>query len=273
MDDVKSQTLVAEADKFVSAANALVITTNADYDMVASNIRNVKAKFKEIDEHRVYLKAPALESVRRIDGFFQPVLKKLEQVEAIFKRKSLDYQAKLEAERKEKQRQADELARQERERLDAIARQERQKAEAAAAEIRRKAEAEAAEIRRQAEAAAAAGREAEAQRLALAAAKVITKAETKADKKTEAAYDVAHTLEQQAAVISAPTIADEAPKAAGQSFRTVHKFRILDERKLPRAYLMPNEKMLTEFAEATKGKVPVEGVEFYEERVMASRSR
>ena len=71
-------------------------------------------------------------------------------------------------------------------------------------------------------------------------------------------------------VIPTPVVLKEQPKVKGISTRKVWKFRIVDVSLLPREYMIPNEKMLLAFARATKGTIPVPGVEFYAEEVIAS---
>ncbi len=62
------------------------------------------------------------------------------------------------------------------------------------------------------------------------------------------------------------------PKVAGMSMREVWKFRITDPKLIPREYLLVNETMLGKLATATRGAVPVPGVEFYTESQIANRA-
>lgn len=59
----------------------------------------------------------------------------------------------------------------------------------------------------------------------------------------------------------------ETPKVAGVVFRTVWKFRITDEQKLPRAYLTPDTVKIGQVVRAMKGSTNIPGVEAYEEKV------
>lgn len=68
---------------------------------------------------------------------------------------------------------------------------------------------------------------------------------------------------------------DDAPvavqgKTSAVAFRTVKKYRVVDESKLPREFLVPNMAKITE---ALKAGVPVPGAEMYEEKVVASSSQ
>ena len=76
----------------------------------------------------------------------------------------------------------------------------------------------------------------------------------------------AERLEQAAAVV-APVIevASEVPKVGGVSTTKRWKHRVVDVAKLPREYMLPNEKMLAGIATSTKGQIKIEGVEFYSE--------
>jgi hypothetical protein len=67
-------------------------------------------------------------------------------------------------------------------------------------------------------------------------------------------------------VVTAPTL----EKVKGISTKKVWKFRVTDECKIPREYLVINEAMLGKMAQATQGKIPVPGVEFYQEDVLSA---
>jgi hypothetical protein len=75
----------------------------------------------------------------------------------------------------------------------------------------------------------------------------------------------------QAAAVVAPvvTVAPMAEKQKGESTRKIWKARVVDAAKVPRQWLMVNEKALDAYAKATKGVSPVSGVEFYEESQLA----
>lgn len=67
-------------------------------------------------------------------------------------------------------------------------------------------------------------------------------------------------------IVTAPVI----EKVKGISTKKVWKFRIKDESQIPREYLLINEPMLNKIAQATHGKIPVPGVEFYQEDVLSA---
>lgn len=72
--------------------------------------------------------------------------------------------------------------------------------------------------------------------------------------------------------IEAPVLAPRTEIPKGVSYRKNWKFRIVDINKLPRKYMIPNEKLLGDFARATKGTIQIEGIEFYYEKIVSSRS-
>ncbi len=70
--------------------------------------------------------------------------------------------------------------------------------------------------------------------------------------------------------LPAPVIPTKVEKVTGVKTKTLWRFRIKDEKKIPREYLIPNEKMLGQLAEATKGSLEIPGVEFYPEEIIAA---
>jgi hypothetical protein len=85
--------------------------------------------------------------------------------------------------------------------------------------------------------------------------------------------EVKEAYREQAAAVAAPVInlAPVVPKVEGVSVRKTWKARVVDETNVPREFLMVNEKALDAYAKATKGKIEVAGVEFYEQESMAIR--
>lgn len=93
-------------------------------------------------------------------------------------------------------------------------------------------------------------------------------AQLAAEGKTEQAIEAA-----VVPVVPLPTVHVEQPKVAGISRRQNWKARIVDQMKVPRQFLTVDEKALNAYAKATKGEVPVDGVEFYAEDVIAAGAR
>ena len=66
-------------------------------------------------------------------------------------------------------------------------------------------------------------------------------------------------------VVSAP------PKAEGVSYRETWKAIVKDFKLLPDEYKLPNQSALDKVAQATKGKIPIPGVEFKMEKTTIIR--
>ena len=84
--------------------------------------------------------------------------------------------------------------------------------------------------------------------------------------------------EQAEAVLEQPSVAppvvlpSSTPKVEGVSMREVWKFRIVDEKSIPREFLMVDEKKLGAYARNMKAAATVPGVEFYSEKSISART-
>lgn len=105
------------AQEALRLAERTTITTRAEYLAVVEVLKAIKAKFRALDGERHQLKAPTLESGRRIDKFFAAPLDFLVQAERIYKRTLTAYDETQERLRIEDQRRLDELARKAQEKL------------------------------------------------------------------------------------------------------------------------------------------------------------
>ena len=76
-------------------------------------------------------------------------------------------------------------------------------------------------------------------------------------------------LEEAASLVPPVVQVAEPEKNKGESTRKIWKARVIDPDKVPRIFTVPDEKALNKYAIATKGAVPVEGVEFYQESSLA----
>jgi hypothetical protein len=63
------------------------------------------------------------------------------------------------------------------------------------------------------------------------------------------------------------------PKVEGQHIRKTWKAKVIDENKVPRKYMIVDQKKLDKLAKATEGKEQVDGVEFYPVETVVARSR
>jgi len=79
--------------------------------------------------------------------------------------------------------------------------------------------------------------------------------------------------EQKEEIVPEVPVVNSAPELPkGSYWKEVWTFRIIDATKIPRDYLIPNEKMLGQVAMATKGTIIVGGIEFYSTKTIISRS-
>lgn len=186
--------LQQQADRFLAIVEAYTIDSPESLQDAADERNEINDRHKAVEEQRKFLKEPALEQGRRIDGFFKPVLETLLKARDIMGRKITDY---TEAERR-KQEQAEREAREKAEREAAA-----QRALAAKAEAEAQAKAEA--LRKQADDLRAAGNAGQAAKL-----------ESKADSAVAAGQQKATEFQVAAEMATAaPVSVREAPKADG----------------------------------------------------------
>ena len=249
--DQKALALAQVADETKIQALTLLVRSPHEYEQVSGFLSQVKAKANEIDGHRKYLKEPFLEGGRRVDEFFRAPLLRLKEAETEAKKKLLNYEAEQRRIAAEEQRRLEEKARREREALEAKARKEREEADAVAREIQCRAD----EAR-------AAGDLAELVKLRNQTDKLMEKSEAKIQD-----------LHRKVDLTFAPKVEAYIPPVVGQSSRTVWKARVVDAKLVPDEYKVVDIAMLDKLAQATKGKVPVAGVEFYSEQIMSARAK
>lgn len=238
-------TNIAELNDFsigeLSKINGLVVQSNEDLQLVADKRRDFTALIKKREEARTEFKKPFLEAGRKIDAMFKPDTEKLEQAVKFLNKLAVDYTNKIEKIRLEEQRKADEEAKKERLLL-----------EAEAAKVLKIAQEKAEEIARQEAAARYAGDKEKADKLALKAEALIEKAEQKSDN-----------LNALSTVVSPAPLQTEPAKVSGLAMKEEWYHRVIDADKIPREYLLIDDKGLAALAKASKGKVVVPGVEFY----------
>jgi len=216
--DLAEIDFAAEISPWVTWANSLAITTDADFTDAAEQLKGIKSLQKEIEASYGPLKQKASEAHKAIVAEEKRQLAPLVKAEAVCKSLMLTYQQaeqrKAEGQRRRLQAEADEKARREREALEKKA----------------------------------------------AAAK---KPETQ------------QKYQEQAAQVMAPVVAvaPSVPKVSGISTKKIWKARIVDEAKIPRAYLMVDTVKLDRYARAMGSQASVEGVVFYQEDSMAAGGR
>lgn len=115
----------------------------------------------------------------------------------------------------------------------------------------------------------------EAEKLRLEAAKEaarVEKLKTAAAKANAAAK--AEELKAKAEAVAAiePVVESNVEDVAGISTKKVWKFKIVDLNKIPRKYMIPDEKYIGQIVRASKGTETIEGIEIYSENVISSRA-
>lgn len=225
------------ASSMLEVAQAYTIDSPEMAEAAAQDLGQVKGVLKTLEEERVKLKAPALETCRRIDEMFKGLKDKYEKVERVYRAALTDWQARERA-RVEAERRAAEAA--------ARAERERQEAEAEAARRAAAAEAEALRAAGQQEAATELDRQAD-----------IEQAET-----------VAAVRELEA---MAPAVAEPA-KLAGVSSRSTWDFEIVDLALIPREYLLVDEKKIRGIVRALKSETNIPGIRAVESSTLAVRA-
>jgi len=241
-------------------AAELTISTAEQYNTAVFTLKGVKTLQTSIEAFFAPMKTRAHAAWKAVVGQETSLTGRLKNAETAAKAKLTAYHEAEEAKRQAEQRRlqaiADERARKEREAAEAAARLQREK--------EAQAQREADEARRKAAEATNAKERERLNREAEARQKAATAAAAKAQAKDE-----------QAAQVAAPVIevAKSAPTAAGTSFATVHKARVVNVALVPREFMILNEKALAAFAVATKGAVAVAGVEFYTEQKMSVSTR
>lgn len=95
----------------------------------------------------------------------------------------------------------------------------------------------------------------------------------KTAKAREAAQVLAEELKEKAVAVEAiaPVVESRVETVSGVSVRDNWLFLIIDANKIPREYMMPDEKLIGSIGKATRGQKKIEGIEFYAEKVISSR--
>jgi len=75
----------------------------------------------------------------------------------------------------------------------------------------------------------------------------------------------AEAILEEPAFIPMPTIKADIPKVDNRLFRKLWKFKVIDESKIPRQYLMPDMVKIGGVVRAMKGATNIPGIQVYEE--------
>lgn len=226
------------ATSMLEVAQAYTIDSAEMAEAAASDLAQVKGVLKTLEEERVKLKAPALETCRRIDEMFKKLKDRYEQVERVYRAAIVDWQTKERARLEVERKAAEAAARAERERQDAEAEAARQAALAEAEALRAAGQTEvAAEIEQQAEA-----------------------------EMEEIKTAIDEMVAMSAAVPAAPA------KLAGIGVRSNWDFEIIGPALIPREYLVVDEKKIRAVVKALKSETNIPGVRVFETSSLAVRA-
>lgn len=122
---------LADAHPLVSQIQQFQITDQDSYVALAKRCQELGSRWDAIESQRTEMKAPALEMGRKIDAFFQPVLKALEEARKLGRNKLEAWDTEQRRIAAQKQREAEEKARKEREEKERLARLERERTQRA----------------------------------------------------------------------------------------------------------------------------------------------
>jgi len=246
-----------EAKTILTKAKMVIVRTTEDYVKASADFSQIKNMIKITEAERVKRTGPINETLRLINADFKRIKDTLEEALKPYEQGMLAYKQEEARQRKE----AEDTARKERERIEAEARAKAQEEMDRLEAARKEQEAAAQRI---------AQAEAEANPVAAFVAKQQA-AQAEAD--AEAAKLAAEDALREAALAPRAVMTAAAPKitAAGTSYRTTWKFRIVDLNLVPREYLLPNEQLLGSTARTTKGAQTIPGVEFYAEQSIGGR--
>jgi len=115
--DQAAQAAVSGTEIVLRQAQALTITTNENYQGAAQTLREIKTRWKDIEDERKRILFPFDEARKRIMDLFRPAQDNLERAESLLKagiNTWVQEQARLQ---REAEAAAEELARKEREKL------------------------------------------------------------------------------------------------------------------------------------------------------------
>ena len=252
MDEIKS--LTEEAQSLLENAKTIRANTPDEYRAVGAIYADIKNKIKLVEAERVRRTGPINESLRIINSDFKAISETLKSALVPYERALLAYKQEEERQRIA----AENAARIERERIEAECR-------AKAEEEHQKFD----ELKRQAEEAA------KAQKALLTPIEAFIAEEEAATLQAEidAARLATENAIRETAMAPRQVQVQAPPKvtAAGTSFRSVWKFKVVDLAQVPREYMVLNEQMVGALARSTKGAMQIPGLEIYEEKTIGGR--
>lgn len=142
LNDVSAVPVPAEARAEIDAAagvlevaQAYAVTSPEMYEAAASELRDIKARFKRLDDWEKSITRPMNAALAGVRAMFKTPKDTLSQAEGSIKRAMLRFQDEQEAKRRKAEAEAQERARKEREKLAARAAAAAEKGQAEKAEV------------------------------------------------------------------------------------------------------------------------------------------
>ena len=277
--------LAKETDQLVGHYQGYQVTTDLEYADGAEELRRIKNQQSVLEERRFAITRPMDAAKKAVMDFFRPFSDRLDDAEIHVKKALTDYST-------EQKRIADEAARKERERAEKEAARLREEARIADEAAAKKERERLAELQRKEDIRA----EEEAARLADERAAAKTEEDKKRAEEQEQAAEErrqkeqdrlhqerldadaaqrertarAETLETRAEAKTTAPVAS-APKVKGISTRKKWSFEIVDQAKIPREYLVPNEVAIGGVVRALKGATNIPGIRVVSTDIMSAR--
>lgn len=248
-----------KSKKYLDEAESVIIGDEIGYKEIYNKAVESKNLMDEAEGRRVVIVKPFNGFVNTVNDAFRTQSKNFENAIKGFKKAMMTYDEVQRKKAAEEQRKKDEEAKRKADELAEKARLEQEKADRAREEAKKAKD--------------------EADRLAIQgnideAEKLIEDAK-KLDKQADKLETKAETLQEKSDVVleTAPVVVAEIVRMPGSAKSQTWKYRIKDENKIPREYLIPNEKLLASIAKSSKGTVKIEGIEFYPENTMSVRRK
>ena len=253
----EAKAIMPSVARIYNVLDSFRINSAATWLEAGDKIKQVKEKVKEIKRIRSNILDPINQAKENTLNFFEPAITKCETIIDILGKRMAEWrieQEEIERQKREKaEAEAREKERIERERL----RKEAEAKEAEARKIREEAE----KKQREAETFAEKEHFEKSEKARLAA----EEAEIEAEKVEAEAKELKE--ESKEVEIEAKEVKSKAEKIEGLHFRRYWKAEIIDEKKLPREFLKPDEVAINKHVSQHKENAKILGVKVYFEDI------
>ncbi len=233
--------LDAQAQAAMATVESIDIDSQSMMEIAAEELLSIKSQGKKLEEARKFHVGPLNSEVKYINDWFREAIDTLEQAESTLKRKMIAFQTEQEKQLREKQAKIEAEQRKERARIAA----ENEQRELAAR--------------------------------ALAATQPEEEAKT-----TLAAAAEQNAASETVALVMTPPAINLPPKIAGISTKGTYKGRVIDKLALIRFIannpqyenlVISNDPAINQIAKAQRGACQIDGIEVYEDKVLAARRK